>query len=244
VLAAVGSAVYCNSIRNTEYGGAPAGARDILGISSETRGGICRIAIGVPTTDDAEDGDWAQDLIDRLSSAAADPAVRAVVLTGSGRHFSPVPDVLGDARPGGDDGATTGGEDGTAARLLKTFDELPKPTVVRVEGVAAGLAVGLVACADVAIAADDAEFAVTDVRHGRVPDAVTPFLVRAIGPHQARRWLLTGDRFKASEARMAGLVHDVAPRGMLDASIDRTVISLAKGAIEAIAATKALIAAR
>jgi methylglutaconyl-CoA hydratase len=214
-----------------------------LGISSETRGGICRIMIGVPTDDGTDEEGWAQDLIDRLSSVAADPAVRAVVLTGSGRHFSPIPAASGDPLPGGDDGAVARTDDGTATRLLRLFDELPKPTVVRVEGNATGLAVGLVACADVAVAADDAEFAIPDVRRGRVPDAVTPYLVRALGPHEARRWLLTGDRFKASEARMAGLVHDVAPRGMLDAVVDRTVISLAKGATEAIAATKALIAA-
>jgi methylglutaconyl-CoA hydratase len=114
--------------------------------------------------------------------------------------------------------------------------------VARIEGAVVGLAVGLVAAVDVAIAADEGEFAVPDVRHGLLPAAIVPYVVRAVGAREARRLLLTGDRIKAADARAAGLVHEVVARGHLDTAVDRTLISLVKGGPAALAAVKQAVA--
>jgi methylglutaconyl-CoA hydratase len=227
----------------TEPEGARRGARDrIVTVTSESRGGACRITLNRPDDGNAFDGTLIRDLTEAIAAAGADPAVRAVVLTGAGRHFSIGADPAALAALAGQGPAERERDMQAAMRLLRVFDRCPKPTVVRVEGSAVGLAVGLVAAADVAIAADDAEFAVPDVRYGLLPAAVAPYVVRAVGAREARRLLLTGDRFKAAEARAAGLVHEAVARAVLDAAVDRTLISLVKGGPEALAATKLAVA--
>jgi methylglutaconyl-CoA hydratase len=179
-------------------------------------------------------------LVGAISAADTDPSVRVVVLAGTGRHLSlgPGGDYLRDLVAGGMTAAIA--ETDRALRLLRGFDACAKTTVVRVEGAAVGVVAGLVAAADVAIAADDAEFAVPDVRHGLLPAAVAPWLVRAMGVREASRLLLTGDRMRAADARAASLVHEVVPRAALDAAVDRTVISLMKGNPATLEATKGL----
>ena len=88
---------------------------------------------------------------------------------------------------------------------------LPKPTVARVNGAAFAGGVGLVACCDIAVAAEEAVFAVSEVRIGLVPATIAPYVVAAMGPRAARRYCLTGESFSAAEAMRLGLVHKIAP---------------------------------
>ena len=94
-------------------------------------------------------------------------------------------------------------------RMLESIDSCPAPVVCLAHGHVLGGGSGLVACADVAVAAPDAEFGFTEVRLGIIPAVISPFVLPKIGA-AARRWFLTGERFGAEVALRIGLVHEVA----------------------------------
>src|SRR5690606_34212482 len=130
-----------------------------------------------------------------LEAAGRDNQVRAVVLAATGASFSAGADMQwmrGMAAASEEDNR----QDSLAlARLMRTLDELPKPTIARVHGAAFGGGVGLVACCDIAIASTTARFGLTESRLGLLPAVISPYVIDAIGPRQARRWFATGEHF-------------------------------------------------
>jgi methylglutaconyl-CoA hydratase len=126
--------------------------------------------------------------------------------------------------------------------MLETVDDCPAPVVARVQGHALGGGAGLVACADIAIAAADASFAFSEVKLGIIPSVISPFALAKIGPSAARRYFLTGERFDAETAFRIGLVHEVVDD--LDAATDRIVEELLSAGPEATRAAKRLVLER
>jgi methylglutaconyl-CoA hydratase len=110
-----------------------------------------------------------------------------------------------------------------------------------VQGAAFGGGVGLVACCDIAIAASDASFCLSEVRLGLIPAVISPYVAAAIGTRACRRYFLTAERFDAATALGLGLVHEVAPAAELDAARDRMLGHLLKGGPNAQRAAKDLI---
>ena len=106
------------------------------------------------------------------------------------------------------------------ALMLRTLNGLSKPTVACVRGAAFGGGVGLVACCDIAVAAHDAIFSLSEAKLGLIPATISPYVIEAIGARQARRYFLTAERFTAAEAFRIGLVHDIVPEPELDARIN------------------------
>src|SRR5579863_7729806 len=102
---------------------------------------------------------------------------------------------------------------------MRTLTFLRKPTIARVNGAAYGGGVGLVACCDIAIAADTAKFGLTEVKLGLVPAVISPYVIAAIGARAARRLFLSGETFDASEAVRFGLVHQSVTAEKLDAAV-------------------------
>jgi methylglutaconyl-CoA hydratase len=124
-------------------------------------------------------------------------------------------------------------------RLLESITECPAPVVARVQGYALAGGCGLVAAADVAVAGEDAVFGFSEVKLGIVPAVISPFALAKIGPSEARRYFLTGERFDAAEALRIGLVHAVAAD--LDAAVDAIVGELVAAGPEAVRAAKRLV---
>jgi methylglutaconyl-CoA hydratase len=127
------------------------------------------------------------------------------------------------------------------AKLMQTLNELPKPTIARVNGAALGGGTGLVACCDIVLASAQAIFGTTEVRLGLIPAVIGPYVLAAIGPRHARRLMLTGERISAAEAARLGLVHEVVEPDQLDLAVERIVAELLKSGPGAIAAAKRLI---
>ena len=127
------------------------------------------------------------------------------------------------------------------ALMLRAIDTCRKPVIAVVHGAAIGGGVGLVAAADIAIASDDAVFSLSEVKLGILPSVISPYVLRAIGPRQARRYFLTGERFDAREALRIGLVHAIASGAELAASLDRMIASLLSSGPEAVRIAKELI---
>lgn len=169
--------------------------------------------------------------------------VRVVVISGAGKTFSAGADIAWMAKTVGyskdenlrDAVATSG--------MFAALNSLPMPLVGRVHGAALGGGAGLAAVCDVVVAEDAAVFGFTEVKLGIVPAVISPFVIEKIGRSAARELFLTGARFTAARAREIGLIHAVVPMEALDAAVERSAGDILTGGGEAIAASKALIAA-
>jgi methylglutaconyl-CoA hydratase len=126
--------------------------------------------------------------------------------------------------------------------MLEAIDSCPAPVVARVQGYALGGGSGLLACVDMAIAAEDAVFGFSEVRLGIIPAVISPFVLPRIGPGAARRYFLTGERFDAATALRIGLVHEVASD--LDEAVDGVIGELLDAGPIAVREAKRLIRER
>ncbi len=210
-------------------------------VSTDARG-IATLALNRPAIHNAFDDRLIADLTAALRRLGGDAAVRVVVLTGSGESFSAGGDLNWMRRMAGYSDAENLADAMALAELLRTLNELAKPTVARVNGAAFAGGLGLVCCCDIAIAAAEASFSLSEARLGLVPATISPYVVAAIGARAARRYFLTAERFSAAEAQRIGLVHEVAPRAALDAAVAKIVGALLEAGAGAQARSKRLIA--
>jgi methylglutaconyl-CoA hydratase len=178
-----------------------------------------------------------------LRALGADAAVRAVVLIGAGPSFCAGADLNWMKKMAGFSRAQNLTDARALATMLATLYGLPKPTIARVHGSAFGGGVGLVACCDIAIGAQDATFALSEAKLGLVPATISPYVIEAIGARAARRYFLTAERFTAAEAYRLGLLHDLAQLSELDARINDLLGFLVTAGPRAQAECKALIRA-
>ncbi|MCS6779105.1 MAG: enoyl-CoA hydratase-related protein [Geminicoccaceae bacterium] len=204
-------------------------------------GPIATVTMNRPEVFNAFDEQMIDALRETFAGLAEAPSVRAIVLQGAGKHFSAGADVAWMRRAAAYGEAENRADARRLALMLKTIDECPKPVVARVHGAALGGGTGLVAACDIAIASEGAVFGTTEVRLGLAAAVISPFVLRAIGPRQARRLFLTGERIDAARARTIGLVHEVVPEAELDRSVGRVLDDLLAGGPEAQAASKELI---
>jgi methylglutaconyl-CoA hydratase len=210
----------------------------------EIAGRIGRVTLARPGRHNAFDEQLIHELTAALRALEADRGVGAVVVAAAGPTFCAGAD-LGWIRRASALGPEEGQVDALRlATLLQTLDRCAKPTVARVHGAAYGGGVGLVAACDIAVAAERARFAFTEVKLGLVPSIVSPYVVAAIGERAARRYFLTGEAFTASDAIALGLVSEVAPdEAALDAAIGRILDHLVANGPSALGEAKALLRA-
>ncbi len=114
----------------------------------------------------------------------------------------------------------------TFAGMLKTLDQAPFPTIARVQGASLGGGVGLVSCCDVVVAAEPAQFALSEVLLGIIPATISPYVINAIGPRASRRYFQSAERFDATRAFEIGLVHEVCAIDQLDSIIEKIVTAM------------------
>jgi methylglutaconyl-CoA hydratase len=199
-------------------------------------GPVLRVTLARPERRNAFD----PTLIDGLADAFADVGdARAVVLDGEGHSFSAGADIEW-MRASVDLTEEENVEDAMRfERMLEAVDACAAPVVARVHGHVLGGAAGLIACTDIAVAAEDTVFGFSEVRLGIVPAMISSFVIARIGPGAARRYFLTGERFSAREALRIGLVHEVPED--LDEACARIVESLLAGGPAAVRAAKRLV---
>lgn len=204
-------------------------------------GVVARLRLDRPDVHNAFDAGLIGDLTSALQAIGADGGVRVVVLEGAGASFSAGADLQW-MRGMASASESENRDDALAlARLMRTLDGLPKPTIARVHGAAFGGGVGLVACCDIAIGVPEAKFGLTESRLGLLPAVISPYVVQAIGARQARRWFATAEIFDAAEALRIGLLHQVVAAEQLDAAVLRQVELLAKAGPIATASAKSLV---
>ncbi len=168
-------------------------------------------------------------------------ATRVLVLAGRGPAFCAGGDLARMEKAAKMTKARSRKEASRFAKLLYRLHSYPKPVVARVHGPAFAGGMGLVAASDIVIVAEEAEFALPETRIGLVPAMISPYLVKAMGAQQARRYMLTGERLSAAEARRIGFAHECVPAGELDATVVRVCERLAQAGPQALARTKKLL---
>jgi methylglutaconyl-CoA hydratase len=205
--------------------------------------GVLRLTLDRPEKRNAFDETLIAALTAAYRDAGANDRVRAVVLQAKGSHFSSGGDLAWMGRMAEYDAAENLADARRLADLMRSIDRCPKPTLARVQGPAFAGAVGLLACCDIVVAAPEALFAITEVKIGLIPAVISPYILRAIGIRQARRWCLTAESFSAEQALAMGLIHQIAPAEQLDQTLQTHLTALSLAGPQALAATKALLAA-
>src|SRR5436309_6758976 len=202
--------------------------------------GVASVVLNRPEVNNAYDDDLIQGLLTAMDALAGADRLRAVLVTGNGRHVQAGADLKWI-----DAVRTASAQENlrvsrATAEAVQRLNLAPVPTIALVHGGCFGGGTGIVAACDVAIAAEDAVFSIAEVRWGLTAAIILPQLADAIGVRQLRRYALTGERFGAAEARRIGLVHEVVPRAELEAAGERMLGQLLENGPEAVAQTKAL----
>lgn len=204
--------------------------------------GVAQVTMARAAVFNAFDETMIAELDAAFAQLEADTSVRVIVLAGDGKHFSAGADLQWMQRASTADFDWNLADARRFAAALARIDNCSKPTVARVQGAALGGGVGLACVCDMAIAAGNASFSVSEARFGILPAVIGPYVSNAVGKRQARRLALTTTRINAAEALAIGLVQQVVELAALDTAVDRTVAELLAGAPLAQAEIKRLFA--
>jgi methylglutaconyl-CoA hydratase len=205
------------------------------------RGPAAVITIDRPGRRNALSRELIAALSDAFHRAAADPAARCVILTGTGPAFCAGMDLEELRATLGPDADRVWDDAAKLSALYEFIYTLPKPTVAAVNGAAVAGGAGLVTVCDLAVAVPEAKFGYPEVRRGLVAAMVLPHLLRHVGERAARYLLLTGELIDGIAALRMGLVNTIAAAEHLLDTADRWAESLAEGGPKALATTKDLL---
>lgn len=199
-------------------------------IEFERRGPVAWIWLSRSEIHNAFDAALIEELTHAYVDLGANHEVRAIVLAARGNSFCAGAQVQWMKEQGTNSKMDNLEDARRLARLFQTIAECPKPTLARVQGAAFGGGVGLVASCDIAIGANNAVFATSEVRLGVIPATIAPYVIRAIGERQARRLFQTGERIDAETAERIGLLHEAVGLEQLDERVRLMIDALLAGA--------------
>ncbi|MFC0135891.1 enoyl-CoA hydratase [Massilia eurypsychrophila] len=170
-----------------------------------------------------------------------DEDVRAIVLAANGSAFCAGGDLNWMKQMAGYSDAENRADAAKLADMLRTIYLCPKPVVARIQGDCYAGGMGLVAACDIAVAVDEANFCLSEVKLGLIPATISPYVIKAMGENAARRYFLTAERFSAREAHRIGFVHEVVPAADLDATVAAIIKALVGNSPNAVKEAKVLV---
>jgi methylglutaconyl-CoA hydratase len=214
---------------------------DYQTLELETHGDVAVIWMNRPEVRNAFNEIMIDELSQAFKSLESDAAIRAIVLAGRGPSFCAGADLNWMKKMAGYSNEQNYEDALGLATMLNTVYTLKKPTIARVHGHAYAGGMGLVAACDVAVAAFEAEFCLSEVRIGLIPATIGPYVVAAMGARASHRYMLSAERFTAAEAYRLGFVHEIAPAENVDEKIDELLVHFVRGGSAAHAGTKSLI---
>jgi methylglutaconyl-CoA hydratase len=203
--------------------------------------GVATVTLNRPDKHNALNPQMIADLTAAAASLAADPAIRAVILTGAGTSFCAGGDLAWMREQ---QTASRAGRIAEATRLalmLKALNELPKPLIGRVQGQAFGGGMGMMSVCDVTIAAIGPKFGFTEARLGLIPATISPYVVARTGLARAREVFASARLFDAHEAVRLGVATRAVAPGELGAAVEAEIAPYLSAAPGAVAASKALL---
>lgn len=197
--------------------------------------GVATITLDSPHNKNALSQQLTGELLAHLATAGEDDAVRVIVVRSAGDVFCSGADMSE---------ATTVGMGVGAQRMVDVQRAIvanPKPVIARVAGPVRAGGIGIVAAADLSIAADTSSFALTEVRLGLAAATISLTVIPRLTDRAAALTFLTGDGFDGTEAARLGLVTRAVPEQDLDAALDDVLTSLLKGVPQGLRETKKLL---
>ena len=207
----------------------------------QKKDGIARVTLDRPELRNAFDDALIKQLHDAFVALGKDEEVRVVVLAGNGPAFCAGADLNWMKRMAKYGYAENLADAEALALMLATLDRLPKPTIARVHGPVFAGGTGLVAACDIAVGTREAKFCLSEAKLGLSPATISPYVIRAMGEHNARRYFLTAEVFDAEEAFRIGMLSILTEK--LDEEIDALAGHLLAGGPQAHAKIKDLIRA-
>jgi methylglutaconyl-CoA hydratase len=203
--------------------------------------GVATVTLNRPEVHNCFNEEVVSGLRDCFDQLAGRDDLRAVVLQAGGKSFCAGVDLNWMKEIGTFTEAENVADAKRMAGMFDKLNTLPVPTIAKVQGSAFAGGLGLIAACDIAVAADHAKFAVTEVRLGLIAAAISPYLIAAIGAGAARRYFQTAERFDAAEAKRIGLLHDAVPAGALNSTVDTIIGNVLKNAPASLRACKTLV---
>ena len=204
--------------------------------------GIARITLNNPKKQNAFDDEIILDLINILSEIEQSEDIRLVVLSSNGKNFSAGADLNWMKRMSNSDYDANMRDASALTTMLQKLNNLAQPTLVIIKGAVFGGGVGLVSCCDIAIASNDSIFSLSEVKVGLVPATIGPYVIRAIGERNARRFFTSGERFGAEVAKNINLVHEVIEESELEVKVEFYEKLFRKNGPKAVLAAKKIVA--
>ncbi len=203
--------------------------------------GVATVCLNKPDMHNAFDDSLIAELTRLFNQIANDDNIRAMVLAGNGKSFCAGADLNWMRRMASYTYEENVEDAKGLATMLKTLNELPKPTIARVQGAAYGGAIGLIACCDVAIASKLTKFCLSEVKLGLIPATISPYVIEAMGARVSRRYFATAEVFSARRARRLGLVSEAVNEDELDENVELIIKNLLRNSPAAVAAAKQLV---
>lgn len=181
--------------------------------------GIARLTLARPEKHNALNEQMMREITHACGELAHDQSVRVVILAAEGQSFCAGGDLSWMKEQAAKDRAGKIEGAGVLANMLKVLDELPKPVIARVQGNAFGGGIGMMAVADIVVAAEGVALALTETRLGLIAATIGPYVIARIGEGWSRRMLLSARRFTPEEGLNMSLVSRIAPPSGLDEAV-------------------------
>lgn len=191
--------------------------------------GVAQVTMSRPSVFNAFNEQMIVELDKAFQELEEDDAVRVIVLAGDGKHFSAGADLQWMQRASEASQEWNLTDARRFASMLARIGTCNKPTVARVQGAALGGGVGLACACDIAVAAENASFSVSEAKFGILPAVIGPYVTNAVGKRNAKWLALTTTRIDALKAQRIGLVQEVAPLDSLDSAVHTVVTELLAG---------------
>ncbi|PCJ91649.1 MAG: gamma-carboxygeranoyl-CoA hydratase [Porticoccaceae bacterium] len=203
--------------------------------------GVTTITLNRPEKHNAFDDQMVNQLTSAFEQTTTNPNSRVLILAAAGKTFSAGADLHWMKRMGKYSYKENLKDAGSLAYMLKILNEIPLPTIARIQGPAFGGALGLISCCDIAIAATKASFAFSEVKIGLIPATISPYIIEAIGSRAARRYFMTGEKFEAQQAVELGLINEAVEETQLDNTIAQFINTLLGNSPTAMHSAKQLV---
>jgi enoyl-CoA hydratase/carnithine racemase len=215
-------------------------------IDLQVRDGIATLTLNRPEKRNAITDAMRTEFIEALERVAADPKIRALVLTGAGKGFCAGGDVAGMQKrmdaPAGDVGFNGWTRQRRVHHSVSLLHTMPKPVIAAVNGGANGLGADLALACDFVIASEEASFAWSYIKRGLIPDGGGMyFLPRRVGLARAKELIFTGRKVEAAEALRLGIADRVSAADALIADAHAWALELTQGSVAALALGKSIL---
>ena len=206
-----------------------------------TPDGVLYIVMNRPEVQNAFNSKQIVLLTEALENAASNPEVKVIVLCGEGKKFCAGGDI-NYMKQMGQNSFQENKEDAIQlAHLMHTLNELPKPTIARVNGAAYGGGVGLLCCCDMAFGTEDTKICLSEVKIGMVPATIAPYVMNAIGLRNAHRLMLTAEVMQGQEAVNCNFLNAIFPTSEFSKKVDALALKITTNAPNALEITKSIL---